>query len=526
MTPPAATSARRAPDPSAAAKGTSGDTEQLARLAAEFSLPLVALHDLTPDDATLASVPRALAERHRVFPVERRGRVLRVALADPLATDAIDALAHGLGLVVEPCLAAAAEIDRAIARHYRGERIDSPAESPAAVPGTAPETNDAPVVRLAERIVADALAARASDIHLEPGARELRLRFRIDGVLHEAGRFPRNLQLPLVARFKLLAGLSLAEKRLPQDGRMRHAGAGGAADLRVSSLPSVHGETLVLRLLDARELRPSLDALGMAADDRARLERIIRRPDGLVLVTGPTGSGKTTTLYSCLQQLNTAERKILTIEDPVEYRLAGVNQVAVHEEAGLTFASALRAMLRQSPDVVMIGEVRDRETAEIAVNAALTGHLVFSTLHTNDAPGAVVRLLDLGVKPFLVAAALRAVVAQRLVRRTCADCGRAEAPTAEEAAWLGAAARETLVRGRGCAACRGLGFRGRVGLFELLETGAELPPLIHARAPAAELRAAAGRHGWRTMRADGRAKIAAGLTTVDEVAAATAEDAD
>lgn len=381
-------------------------------------------------------------------------------------------------------------------------------------------SNEHTVVRLADQLIAEAIAARASDIHLEPGAGDCRVRLRIDGTLRETERLPREWQRPLVARFKLLAGLSLAEKRLPQDGRFRFTPASGgrAVDVRAASLPAVHGESLVLRLLDGAQLPRDLTALGLSEPHRARLGHVIRRPDGLVLVTGPTGSGKTTTLYACLQQLNTPDRKLLTVEDPVEYRIAGINQVSVDEATGLTFATALRAMLRQAPNVILVGEIRDRETAEIALHAALTGHLVLSTLHTMDAAGAVVRLLDLGAKPFLVAAALRAVLAQRLVRRVCPQCR------------VGAAFRDAVTGDRGapretpppaCPQCRGAGFHGRIGCFEWLEVDPELAALVQRRAPASEWREAAARRGFSTLADDARAKVAAGWTSAEEAAAVT-----
>jgi general secretion pathway protein E/type IV pilus assembly protein PilB len=334
----------------------------------------------------------------------------------------------------------------------------------------------------------------------------------------------------MISRLKIMANISIAEKRLPQDGRIRLTTEGRTLDLRVASLPTAHGESIVMRILDQADLRPGLAELGLAADERVRLEQMIGSPDGILLVTGPTGSGKTTTLYACLHHLNQTDRKIITVEDPVEYQLSGVNQVPVRPEVGMTFASALRAMLRQSPNVIMVGEIRDLETAEIALNASLTGHMVFSTLHTNDAAGAVTRLVDLGAKPYLLATALRGVVAQRLVRRICPACSRPHAPTPAELRLLNldaeAVAHADFRRGTGCPECQGTGYRGRVGIYEILQMDENLRGLIHAGASAARLRAAARAGGMRTMREDGRRKIIAGLTTVEEVASITAGDAD
>ena len=326
-----------------------------------------------------------------------------------------------------------------------------------------------------------------------------------------------------------MANISIAEKRLPQDGRMQIRHAGRSLDLRASTLPTVHGESMVLRILDGADLRPGLTELGLMPDDRAALEQLIAKPNGLVLATGPTGSGKTTTLYACLQQLNQTDHKIITVEDPVEYRLSGINQVAVRRESGLTYSSALRAMLRQAPNTVMVGEIRDQETAEIALHASLTGHLVFSTLHTNDATGAVARLLDLGVKPFLLAGSLRAVLAQRLVRKICSQCRQPVIPTAEELAQLRLEPQlgglSTIMRGAGCPACLGTGYHGRLGIFELLVLDDEISQLIHERPGSARLREWARGRGMRTLREDGARKAIAGLTTIEEVVSMTAGDA-
>jgi len=515
---------------------------QIARLLAdEFGLAAVELDAVDVPDEVLRLVPRALAVRHGLLPLARDGRTLRVAIGDPLDTDGIDDLGRLLGLAIEPVVAPAEEVARAIGRFYGGDEsapesepddvsVDAIAASPAAVPDEETSSaDDAPVVQLVHALILEAIRRRASDIHLEPLEKRFRVRYRIDGVLLEVDGPPKRLQAAVVSRLKIMANLSIAEKRLPQDGRIQIVLDGKPLDLRVSSLPTAHGESVVMRILDRENLRPGLPELGFLRDDQAVLERLLALPDGIVLVTGPTGSGKTTTLYSCLHHLNRSDRKIITVEDPVEYQLTGVNQVPVRHDVGMTFASALRAMLRQAPNVVMIGEIRDRETAEIAIHAALTGHLVFSTLHTNDAPGAVTRLIDLGVKPFLVATTLRAALAQRLVRKVCPACRRPQAPSAAERRALGLAPTPApdaaFLRGSGCPECSGTGYRGRLGIFELLVVDEEIQGLIHENAGSAQLRARARARGLRTMREDGVRKAIAGLTTIEEVVSITVGDA-
>jgi general secretion pathway protein E/type IV pilus assembly protein PilB len=355
------------------------------------------------------------------------------------------------------------------------------------------------------------------------------VRYRVDGLLIEGESPPLRLQPAIISRLKIMANINIAEKRVPQDGRLRYEFADRMLDLRVSVLPTVYGESLALRLLDRAGLKLGLPDLGLGAEDQREFERILAAPDGLLLVTGPTGSGKTTSLYTALQTLNRPDVKIITVEDPIEYQLTGINQVAVNADTGMTFATALRAMLRQAPNIVLVGEIRDRETAEIALQAALTGHQVMSTLHTNDAPSAVTRLIDLGAKPFLVAAALRATMAQRLVRRICPQCRCAYTPAVRELHALGLTTAQVdgaeFTHGIGCAACHGTGYRGRVGLFELLVLSDEIRPLIYDNVTAARLRQQARRQGMRTLREDGLRKMLAGLTTIDEIATATLGDA-
>jgi general secretion pathway protein E len=380
--------------------------------------------------------------------------------------------------------------------------------------------NEAPVVKLVNFLLLEALDARASDVHLEGYADRMRVRYRIDSVLQDAPSPPQHLAAAVVSRLKIMADLDIAERRLPQDGRIRLRLQDRQVDVRVSTLPTLHGESVVLRLLDKTQGRIGLDALGMASDTRERFLEAIGRPHGIVLATGPTGSGKTTTLYAAVDHVRTGREKILTVEDPVEYELSGVPQVPVHEKVGVTFATALRALLRQDPDVMLVGEIRDPETAEIATQAALTGHLVLSTLHTNDAAGALTRLLDLGVAPFLVASTVEAVLAQRLVRVICPSCKEAAPPHAswpepsEHAPALGRAQRW---RGAGCAACRGTGYRGRTGIYELLVVDDELRACIVQRRGAGELRQHAIERGMRSLREDGLRLVANGITTLEEV---------
>ncbi|MBW7896065.1 MAG: Flp pilus assembly complex ATPase component TadA [Opitutaceae bacterium] len=506
-----------------------------ALLARRFGMATVELAKVQVTSDVLALVTAAQARHYRLLPLARANGTLRVAVADPLETDGIDALSHLHQLNVEPVLAAAPDLDRALRRFYGEPETEGPATpAPITTPaGTAPRAevtaSDAPIIRLVESFITEAVKLRASDIHLEPLERRFRVRYRVDGVLIPGASPPKRLQAAIISRVKIMAGMSIAEKRLPQDGRITFNVDGNPLDLRVSSLPGAHGEGVVMRLLDQQSLRYGLPELGFMPDDEATFARLIRLSDGILLVTGPTGSGKTTTLYSCLHAINQPDRKIITVEDPVEYQLAGVNQVPVRPEVGMTFAAALRAMLRQAPNVVMVGEIRDGETAEIAIHASLTGHLVFSTLHTNDAPGAVTRLIDIGVKPFLVSTSLRGVMAQRLVRRICPACAEVHRPGAAELRLLDipAALAEgaTFRRGRGCPECHGTGYRGRLGIFEILVVDDELRRLIHDGAPAAKLRAHARAAGMRTLREDGVRKIIAGLTTVEEVVSMTVGDA-
>ncbi len=491
-----------------------------------FGLPTADLRAIQPEPAALALVPAEFVRTHRLLPLEVSTGRLTVAVADPLDTTGLDRLEARLAIAIDPLVADPEAIADAIERCY-GQTPAAVDPAHAVAPARVVPTADDPVVREVQGILDEAVRRRASDIHLEPLGRRFRVRYRVDGVLTDGGDRPRERQAAIVSRLKIMADLSIAEKRLPQDGRLRGELGGRPMDVRVSSLPTVHGESLVLRLLDREALRVDTAELGLLPDHRETLRNLLGLADGLVLVTGPTGSGKTTTLYSCLHALNGADRKIITVEDPVEYQLAGINQVPVRPEVGMTFAAALRAMLRQAPNVIMVGEIRDRETAEIALQAALTGHLVFSTLHTNDAAGAVSRLLDLGARPYLVAAALRAAISQRLVRAICPECRTPQGLSAAEVALVrgaGEPADGSWARGAGCPACEGSGCRGRIGLFEFLAVRDSTRQIICENAPPGRLRAHARSQGNRTLRQDGVRKAAAGLTTLAEVVAATVDD--
>jgi len=397
------------------------------------------------------------------------------------------------------------------------------------VGGGAAEASDAPVIRMVSQMLLEAFQMRASDIHIEPLEACIRLRYRIDGVLQEVANHPRKLLSAIISRIKIMTGtMSIAEKRLPQDGRIRITLGDRELDLRVSTIPTNHGESVVMRILDKSNLALGLPELGFFADDQETFEKLITLPDGIILVTGPTGSGKTTTLYACLNVINKPDRKIITVEDPVEYQMDGINQVQVKEEVGMTFAAALRAMLRQAPNIVMLGEIRDLETASIAINASLTGHLVFSTLHTNDAPSAVARLGDIGVKPFLIASAVRAVQAQRLVRRLCPECKQPGDLTDQQMRALGLDSGRILgadiMKPVGCETCRDRGFRGRMGIFEIFRIDDEVRHMINQKLTTTQLRKRARELGMRTMREDGIRKVLAGVTTADEVIHVTMGD--
>ena len=470
-------------------------------------------------DEILAKVPAELAVDQGLLPVVERGGKLVIAIDDPFKRMIADQLSFSTGSEIACALAAPGALRRAIRKFYGDSAEDAVATS---LGGSTKDEDDAPIVRLVTRTFQEALKERASDIHIEPGHGRVRVRFRVDGMLRNIAEHPDHLHAPLISRLKIMARMDISEKRKPQDGRIGLTIDGREIDVRASILPSNHGETMVMRLLDRGASLISLRELGFDDQDYAWFRRVIKRPHGICLVTGPTGSGKTTTLYAALSELNRPDVKIITAEDPVEYHLAGINQVQVNSRIGVTFARILKAMLRCAPNVILVGEIRDLETADIAIQAALTGHLVFSTVHTNDAPSALTRLQDLGVKPFLVSAAVQFVIAQRLVRRLCQECAEEYEPHEEELRTVGLDPRNMMgqkfKRERGCRACDGLGYRGRIALFELLEMDPDLRELVFRGEPLDVIRRAAlGTARLRPLIHDGSRKIIQGLTTVTEV---------
>ncbi len=509
-----------------------------ALLAQQFDMEVADLEDVRPTPEALEKMGRDLAERYNVLPLQIEGGQMLAVTADPLDTDMMDELARLLGLSLSFRLAPPDDIRAAIKSAYGDDGLPQSDAMKAIfgdganvnIPGNSEKgasAEDAPIIKYVNLLITEAIRRRASDIHMEPLEKRFRVRYRIDGVLQEVENPPKRLQASIIARLKLMAEVSLAEKRIPQDGRIQIQVGGKDVDLRVSVLPTVYGESIVMRILDKEGLRLGLPELGFFSDDQATFQKIITGADGIFLVTGPTGSGKSTTLYSALNYINQPDRKIITVEDPVEYQMPGINQVQVRREVGMTFSAALRSMLRQAPNIIMIGEIRDLETAEIAVNASLTGHMVFSTLHTNDAPSAVSRLVDIGVKPFLVSASLRGVLAQRLVRRICPDCTEAYNPTEKELISIGMTVGDlssaNFQKGRGCSKCHGTGYRGRRGVFEIFMVNEEIQEMIYRNVSLVDLRRKVRELGMRTMREDGIRKIAAGITTVEEVLSTTVE---
>ena len=514
----------------------------LKALAGQFGMEYISLSGMDIDQSVIDLIPGEVAHRYKVIPIYRHENTITVAMSDPLDVETLDSLRYVLRCGVEGAVATPEEIEAALLQYYAASTMSAASVLQDMTEGSVQATSgglslagedevtdaDAPIIKLCSLIILEAFRNRASDIHLEPQERKFRVRYRIDGVLHEVESPPKRLQSAIISRIKIMANMSIAEKRLPQDGRIQINVMGRDLDLRVSSVPSNHGESIVMRLLDKESLHLGLPKLGFFSDDQQVFERLIGLSDGIVLVTGPTGSGKTTTLYACLNYINKPDRKIITVEDPVEYQMSGINQVHVRSDIGLTFAAALRAMLRQAPNIIMIGEIRDLETAEIAVNASLTGHLVFSTLHTNDAPSAVTRLIDIGVKPFLVASSTRAIMAQRLVRKICDKCKEPVKITDQQMRLLGPAAEQlsqaALFHGRGCPDCAHTGYRGRIGLFEIFVINDAVRHLIFERVSAAVLRTKARELGMRTLREDGLRKVIAGQTTLEDVFRVTMGD--
>lgn len=522
------------------------EQDYLQVLANEYGMEVIDLNNYDIPEEVLASLTPDIVNTYNVIPVMRHDDILTVAMSDPSDMDTLDALRYLLGCDVDAVIAPQDQIQRIIDRHYRtlaesmrkfmgdlgldkGEEKKEDS-SIGALAGTKEEFTDdeASVGRLVSLIISEAHKMRASDIHLEPMEKDYRVRYRIDGVLHKMESPPKFLQASLTSRLKIMARMDITEKRIPQDGRIQITVGDKDLDLRVSDIPTTHGESIVMRILDKASIQLDIPKLGFFADDLELVQRIINYPDGIFLVTGPTGSGKTTSLYAFLNSINTVARKIITVEDPVEYLLPGINQVQVDRSVDMTFAAALRAMLRQAPNIIMVGEIRDVETAEIAINAALTGHLVFSTLHTNDAPGAVTRLIDMGVQPFLVASSLRAVMAQRLLRRVCKYCMEEHVPTPMEARLLGLpddyVKSHKFYKGRGCERCGRTGYKGRIGIYEIFTITPDIASLIFSNKPTSTIREAARRNGMRSLRDDAIRKAESGISTLEEVIRVTMMD--
>jgi type IV pilus assembly protein PilB len=502
--------------------GAVDDAAVARALARQFAIPFVDLGKSKLPESVTSLLPIDLVRQFRVIPVKKEPAGLVLAIDDPERMIELEDLRFKAGIEFRCALTAPTAFRAALKQYYQ---IDAGAEDAAAAAAAAPaeeESEDAPVIRLVNQMLEAALSSRASDIHVEPMAEKLRIRFRVDGYCSEQDSPPLHLTPAILSRIKLMAKMDISEKRKPQDGRINVRLLGREIDLRVSALPAYHGESMVMRILDREQGLISLPALGFATEDYQRFQKIIKRPNGLFLVTGPTGSGKTTSLYAALRELNRPDVKIITAEDPVEYNLAGINQCQVHHQIGLDFKRILRAMLRQAPNIILVGEIRDKETAEIAIQASLTGHLVFSTLHTNDAPSALTRLIDMGVKPFLVSTAVMAIMAQRLIRRLCKQCKEAYVPTAVELRQIhltpDSLEGRTVYKPAGCENCSNTGYRGRVGAFELFAMDSTLREMCFKGASSVKLREQAKISGGLvTLMEDGVRKFLAGETTIEEV---------
>ena len=504
--------------------------EDVARaLAEQHDLRFYDLDTIDIPTQVIELVPEQLAKEKIVVPVSLNGRTLTVAMSNPLDLEIVDSLRFQTSLAIEVAVASERQIKAALEKVWGvseatldkmlGELTED-IQYRKTEEGEE-KGDDALIIKFVQQIIANALNARASDIHIEPMSEYLRIRYRIDGVCFTMDPAPKRLQGPVIQRLKIMADMKIEERRMPQDGRIKIKIGEKRIDLRVSCLPAVHGESVVMRILDSENLKLSLDDMGFDPTDYKAYNGLIKRPNGIILVTGPTGSGKTTTLYATLNTLNTVDRKIITAEDPIEYNLVGINQCQTNAKIGLDFPRILRAMLRQAPNVILVGEIRDKDTANIAIQAALTGHLVFSTLHTNDAPSALTRLIDMGVPPFLVATSIQAVVAQRLLRVNCPHCLEAFDPDPRQVEQLGLRPDQTAgkkwMHGRGCDHCKGSGYRGRRGVFEMMVMNRQIRDLAFAKAPTAEVRKAAIANGMATLAVDGARKALQGLTTPDEV---------
>jgi len=521
------------------------DAETLAKaIAKQHDMKYVNLDTITITPEILKLVPEDLIKRHGVLPIGAENGRLKLAISDPVDLDAMDSVRFRTNKELDCYVANPKKIRGFVTDSLEQSRAEESDRLRHSIDATAAElaeaghefqaevlkagqvagADDGPVVRLVNLIIDTAVNMRVSDIHIEPMVDRVRIRYRLDGVCFEKDNIPKNMQAPLMTRLKILSGMNIAERRVPQDGRIKRRIGQQDVDFRVSALPGNHGESVVLRILRPDAVNIGIKALGFESDDYDRFQRIIRRPNGIFLVTGPTGSGKTTTLYAALQELNKPDKKIITAEDPIEYSFAGMNQVQVREDIGLSFDKILRAMLRQAPNVILVGEIRDGIVADVAIQAALTGHLVFSTLHTNDAPSAITRLIDMGVKPFLVASSIQAIMAQRLLRVICKNCKTVDKdPDPRYLRLLNITPEDlktnSIYKGAGCSQCNGIGYKGRKGIFEMVELNNEVRELAFTKAPTSELRKACIASGMRTLMEDGKLKIFKGVTTPAEVAA-------
>lgn len=515
--------------------GYATDDQVMSAVAEYHGMQYIQLTDITIPQSVVELVPESVARENVILPLAQEDNTLKIIMSDPTDFDTVQKLQFILNKDIQPVLASKEQIVEAINRHYgqsETESVDSMlaeftdtaidfTETEGMSSGGTMDESDAPVVKLVNLIIQEAVSLRASDIHIEPFADRIRVRYRIDGVLIERDSPPRRLLAPILSRIKIMGSIDIAEKRRPQDGRIKVNIAGKHYDLRVSMLPTNHGQSAVMRILDRSNIQLSIKDLGFGDEEFQRFQNIIKRPNGIFLVTGPTGSGKTTTLYAALNELNRPDRKIITAEDPVEYYLPGVNQVEVKHQIGLDFARIIRAMLRQAPNIILVGEIRDKETAEIAIQASLTGHLVFSTLHTNDAPSAITRMVDIGVPPFLVASSVIAIMAQRLVRVICPKCKEPDEPPAAEIRAAGLTPERirsaTFLRGRGCTHCHHSGYRGRLGIFEMMRMTSAIREMTFKREPTQTIRRQSRLLGMRTLLEDGINKAVKGVTTLEEV---------
>jgi len=521
------------------------EEQLLSMLASQYGMEVVDLSSYVFQDEVINALSPDVVLQYQVVPVMKHDNVITVAIGDPSDVETIDSLRYLLGCDIDAVAAPAEQIRAVIADHYADIKdsvehyIDEMTEEEAAssqmLSGALGDSDnysddDTPIVKLVSLLIVDAYKMRASDIHLEPLEKRYRVRYRVDGALIEQESPPKYLQANLTSRLKIMARLDITEKRVPQDGRIQLKMGDVDIDLRVSTIPTTHGESIVMRILDKASIQLDIPKLGFLADDLKLINQIISFPDGIFLVTGPTGSGKTTSLYAFLNTINLPSRKIITVEDPIEYQLSGINQVQVAREINMTFSTALRSMLRQAPNIIMVGEIRDIETAEIAINAALTGHLVFSTLHTNDAPGAITRLIDMGVKNFLVASGVRAIMAQRLLRRNCSECVEETPPTPAQCRLLGIKddylENHKFYKGKGCAICNDSGYKGRIGIYEVFILTPDIGELIFANEPSSVIRDRARANGMRSLRDDALRKAESGISSIEEVIRLTLMDSE